>query len=217
MRSMQRSLGSAKGEMLDAPLPPPHDAPSDALGATIAALGMSIDALGATCAVCSSEIDPLVSKIDAGGTTWHKSITSRESLVVPSEALVISCASVVAPRVSIVLTMGPLHSTCEAISVARDSMVEPWASIAPPRGTRLGAGASSVVRGGSIVALSGAQPASGASIVASSASLAGGRDSIVVRCDSIVDRRDSIAWSRESLRVSRASLAVGTPGVVLRT
>jgi len=67
------------------------------------------------------EFDALASKSAAGGTTWHRSITSREAQINRREALGVRRMSLVVPRVSLIETSDPPRSTCAAISVACDS------------------------------------------------------------------------------------------------
>ena len=226
---------SARQETPEAPLPPSRDAPSEALvvrmdaqgtcrdtqGVACDALDSTSAPLGASCVAHFSEFDACASKGAAAGTDWHRLITSREAQgnrrearVTRREALAVPCASLAASRVSNVETSAPRRSTCAAISVACDSMVETCAAISSPRAVRIEACASPAMPSGPIVTPWGAEPGSTASIVASRAAGVGGHGAIVVgcasivaRCGSIVARRASIVASRASLVTSRASPA----------
>jgi hypothetical protein len=196
---MRRSMLSAKGATPDVPLPPSRDVPSDALSG-------AIDAPGAACVAHFPEADLRASKVAAGGTAWHRSITSREAPVARCASPVAPCASVVAPCASIVETRDPQCSTCPVIIVACASKAERRASIAPPRGARTEACASPTRGSGSRVTSRYAKLGASAPIAVLCAPEAGDRAAIVVRCAAIVGRCASIVTSRASIVTSRASI-----------
>jgi hypothetical protein len=197
--SMRRSMLSAKGATPDAPFRPPRDVPSDALGG-------AIDALAVACVAHSSEADSRTSRVAAGGTAWHRSITSREAPLARCASPVAPCASVVAPRASIVETRDPQCSTCPVVFVVCASKAERRASIGPPGGARTEACASPARGSGSRVASREAKLGARASIAVLCAPRAGGRATIVVRSSAIVLGRASIVEGCASIVLGRVSI-----------